>query len=39
MTSAALDIIIGAWLIVYAVPMIFDEKTAQLVDMGIVILD
>jgi hypothetical protein len=38
MTSAALDLIIGIWLIVYAVPQIFDEKVAGLVDVGIVIL-
>jgi hypothetical protein len=36
--SAALDIIAGTWLIVYAVPSIFDEKTAGLVDIGIVVL-
>jgi hypothetical protein len=37
-TSAALDLIIGVWLIVYAVPAIFDEKVAGLVDLGIVVL-
>jgi|HubBroStandDraft_6_1064221.scaffolds.fasta_scaffold295018_4 hypothetical protein len=38
MTSAALDLIIGVWLIVYAVPMIFDQQTAGLVDVAIIVL-
>jgi hypothetical protein len=38
MTSAALDLIIGVWLIVYAVPVIFDQQTAGLVDVAIIVL-
>ena len=38
MITAALDIIVGVWLIVYAVPVIFDQQTAGLVDIAILVL-
>ena len=38
MIIAALDVIIGVWLIVYAVPVIFDQQTAALVDTAILVL-
>jgi hypothetical protein len=38
MISVALDIIVGAWLIIYAVPEIFDKQTAGLVDIAILVL-
>ena len=36
--TAALDVIIGVWLIVYAVPVIFDQQTGALVDIAILVL-
>lgn len=38
MTSAALDLIVGTWLIIYAVPEIFTPQIAGLVDIGIILL-
>ena len=38
MITAALDVIIGTWLIIYAVPEIFDKQTAGLVDIAILVL-
>ena len=38
MITAALDVIIGVWLIVYAVPVIFDQQTGALVDVAILVL-
>jgi hypothetical protein len=38
MTSAALDIIICAVLLVYIVPSIFDRQTTGLIDLAIIVL-
>jgi hypothetical protein len=38
MIAAALDLIIGFWLVIYVVPQVFDRATAAWITLGIIVV-